>query len=216
MEESSSPSSLESRYLLWVDGVGVFLLCLDSHITFGGIRQDSKQADVSFMTNLSRRHLTLSRSNGGYQFIPHDLVTFQNRQIPAEETTSLKKSATWEMGEDVKIQFRQPTVLSLTAVLDFPGVHRPLVGHPRTSVDRVVLMDQNCLIGAGKGQHIEVADCQHGMILYRSKNQLLCKSKGPIFKNSKPLNPSDSVQSSDIISGGDLRFRLEAVPTIAG
>ncbi len=115
------------------------------------------------------------------------------------------------MGDGVEIRFRLPTVLSLTAVLDFQGSHRPLVGQPPAMVDQVILMDQNCLIGPGNGQHIRLKNCEEGVILYHSKNQLWCKSKVPFSKNEELQGTTTPLQTGDIITGRDYRFRLEAV-----
>src|SRR5262245_61905036 len=53
------------RFLLWVDAVGGYLVCLDDRIILGRAGPDSP-ADVPLMGDLSRNHATLVRSGEGY------------------------------------------------------------------------------------------------------------------------------------------------------
>lgn len=201
------------KFVLWVDGAGGALVLLGDEVTLGGLRQDLGHADVCLMSNLTRKHLTITRAQGRYQLEAHQPITFKNQPFPTDpnERIVLEDKVEWKMGEGVEIRFRLPTVLSLTAVLDFQSSHRPLVGQPPSMVDQVILMDQNCLIGPGNGQHVRLKNCEEGIILYQSKNQLWCKSKTAFAKNAEPLGTTASLQTGDIITGRDFRFRLEAV-----
>lgn len=189
------------------------MVLLGEEVTIGGVRQDGNRSEVCLLSNLARKHLTLSRVHGSYQLTAHHPVRFKNQPFPTDpdERILLEDKAQWTMGEGVEIRFRLPTVLSLTAVLDFQSSHRPVVGHPPLMVDQVILMDQNCLIGQGSGQHIRLKNCEEGVILYQSKQQLWCKSKTPFSKNDEAPETTASLQTGDIITGRDFRFRLEAL-----
>lgn len=202
-----------NKFVLWVDGAGGALVFLGTEVTLGGIRHDKNAADVCLQSNLPRKHLTLIRRNGSYELRAHHPVRFKNQPFPTDpdEQISLEDNTQWRMGEGVEIRFRLPTVLSLTAVLDFQSSHRPVVGQPPVMVDQVILMDQNCLIGPGNGQHIRLKHCEDGVIIYQSKQQLWCKSKTPFAKNDAPLETTTSLETGDIITGRDYRFRLEAL-----
>lgn len=201
------------EFVLWVDGAGGALVLLGEEITLGGLRHDPGRSDVCLMSNLARKHLTITRSHGSYLLEAHEPVTFKTQPFAAVkgERVVLKDKAEWTIGEGVEIRFRLPTVLSLSAVLDFQSSHRPLVGHPPARVDHVILMEQNCLIGPGNGQHIRLKNCEEGVILYQSKQQLWCKSRTPFSKNEGPLATSTSLETGDIITGRDFRFRLEVL-----
>lgn len=219
MEPAASQSTstenretLADRYLLSVDGAGVFLLILADEVTLGGYRPDDPRADVCLMADLSRQHLTLSRSRDGYVLKPHGSATWEDgRELPPDEPVPLGQSAGWSVGENIEIRFRQPTVLSLTAVLDFPSSHRPLAGPTGSAVDGVILMDQNCLIRPGSGQHVSLGDGRDGVILYRSKGRLWCKSKTDFRINDEVTTNNCALKSGDGIAGDDFRFRIEAV-----
>jgi hypothetical protein len=201
------------KFVLWVDGAGGALVLLGEDVTIGGVRYDANPSDVCVLSNLPRKHLTLTRVHGSYQLQAHHPVRFKHQPFPTDpdERIVLEDKTQWSMGEGVEIRFRLPTVLSLTAVLDFQSSHRPVVGQPPLMVDQVILMDQNCLIGPGNGQHIKLKNCEEGIILYQSRQQLWCKSKSPFSKNNEAPETTASLEPGDIITGRDYRFRLEAL-----
>jgi len=209
---ANQPSGeLSKRFVLWVDGAEGALVLLGEEITLGGFRPDPNRADVCLMANLARKHLTITRAQGRYELQTHQSITLKDHPFPTDpgERITLDQQSEWKMDQDVEIRFRLPTVLSQTAVLDFPGSARPITGQPPVTVDQVILMDQNCLIGPGNGQHIRLTNSEDGVILYRSKQQLFCKAKTPFSKNEEPLKTSVSLQPGDTITGRDFRFRLE-------
>ena len=190
--QSNAPGeTLARQYLLWVDGAGVFLLCLESEVSIGGQRTDPQRADVCLMSNLSRKHATFIRCEGSYQIQPHGPVTLDDAPLSANagERFSLGQRAELILGEEVPVRFRRPNVLSLTATLEFQSSYSPLAGQPPMMVDQVILMDQNCLIGPGAGQHVRLDDCEEGVLLYRSKGRLWCKSRSSFSVNEKPHPP---------------------------
>jgi len=205
-------ATLRKKFVLWVDGAGGALVLLGEVVTIGGLRHDPNHADVCLLANLPRKHLTILRAHGSYQLEAHHPVRFKNQPFPTDpdERIVLEDKTEWTM-EGVQIRFRLPTVLSLTAVLDFQSSHRPLVGQPAAMVDQVILMDQNCLIGPGNGQHIKLKNCEDGVILYQSRQQLWCKSNTPFSKNDEAPKTSASLETGDTITGRDYRFRLEAL-----
>ena len=61
------PRMLEpaSQYLLWIDGVGGFLVCLSHRVTLGQANPDSV-VDIPLLADVSRHHATLQRDPEGY------------------------------------------------------------------------------------------------------------------------------------------------------
>jgi hypothetical protein len=218
MEHAASQSTtatglvqqLAEAYLLCVDGAGVFLLCLGDEVTFGGFRRRWEPGGCLFDGRSFPKAChdrPVARRLFAFGSRP---VTVNQRQLPIDEPTPLEQTADLALGESVEIRFSQPNVLSLTAVLDFPGAIRPQVGQPPATIDRVVLMDQNCLIGPGDGNHIRLDDCADGVILYRNKGRLWCKSKAEFRSNDQTTTTTCVLESGDVIAGNDYRFRIEA------
>lgn len=201
--ETTADHEVASRFLLWVDGVGAFLLCLGERITLGGPAETSRQADVALLANLSRQHATIRRSGEGYVLEPHAPCKVGNRQVA--EPTSLANGYQLRLGNSVNLCFRQPSVLSATAVLDFLSDHRPVY-----SVDGVVMMEETCLLGPGRDHHIECPTWTDPVVLFRRNGEFWCKARSPITVSGKAAPEGGPIQPGEVVSnGGEVRFRLE-------
>ena len=71
------------RFLLWVDAVGGYLVCLDHRIILGRAGSGS-QADVPLMGDLSRNHATLLRHGDGYVLQAHHASFINGKPIVNE------------------------------------------------------------------------------------------------------------------------------------
>ena len=192
------------RFMVWIDGVGAYLLCPGERVTVGG-PADGESADVALLANLSRRHASFIRSGEGYVLEAHGPVRVEGRTIV--ERTCLNSGYRIELGSGVLLRFRLPSALSATAVLDFLSVHRPA-----RSVDGVVLLEQACLLGPGGENHINCPDWPESVLLFRRRRQLWCKSRGDLFVDGMPARDGRPLKPGSIVTGADLRFRLEAIP----
>src|SRR5262249_49610795 len=65
---SAAPAASEpprQRFLLWVDGVGGYLVCLENKVTIGQATPDA-YVDIPLYADVSRLHATLTRDSEGY------------------------------------------------------------------------------------------------------------------------------------------------------
>ena len=109
-----------------------------------------------------------------------------------------------ELGRSVRLRFRQPSALSLSARLDFVSDHRPT-----QSVDAVVLLADTCLLGPTDDNHVVCPDWSGQVLLVRQGEELWCRSRQALTVNGHRLGSGRRLQSGDIVSGDDLRFRIE-------
>jgi hypothetical protein len=202
---SSSASVIcpQDRCMLWIDGVGAYLLCLGERTTFGGPQRDGKPADVTLLANLSGRHASIVRDREGYLLEPHAPTRVAGRSVDLR--ASLNDGYEIELG-GVRLRFRLPTVLSMTAAIDFVSDHRP----PQ-SVDGVILMDETCLLGAGAENHIRCAGWNEGVLLLRRGGELCCKARGEILVDGRASIGTTPLRSGETVTGEDFRFRIEAL-----
>ena len=156
--ESRYESAEQSRLMLWIDGVGAFLLCLGQRVSIGGPAVDSDPAEIPLLANLSRRHATFVRNGEGYLLEAHSLTRVAGR--PIAERTYLNDGYDLEFGDSVRLRFRLPSVLSSSARLEFLSNHRPAY-----NVDGVILMDESCLIGPGAENHVQCSDWPESVVL---------------------------------------------------
>lgn len=202
--ESASSARSSERFMLWIDGVGGYWVGLCSRVTIGGPAHGGEAADLELLANLSRRHAALVRSGETYLLEPYSSARVAGRTI--HEAVPLVSGYGIELGDGVHLTFRQPSVLSGTAVLEFASDHRP-----RQNVDGVVLMDETCLLGPGRENHIVCPDWPVSVVLFRRKGEFFCKSRGELFVSGQRLTDTRPMAPGDIVTGPDLRFRLEAL-----
>jgi hypothetical protein len=132
----------------------------------------------------------------------HAAVKVADRLV--EEVAHLNSNYSIELGGSVRLRFRLPSVLSATAVIDFVSDHRP----PQ-SVDGVVLLDENCLLGPGRDNHIRCPEWNESVLLYRKEGRFWCKSQSGLVIGGRISKEETAIEPGDIVSGLDMRFRIE-------
>ena len=165
---------------------------------------DAEQADISLMANLSRIHATVRRSGDSWSLQAHSKTQVGGRNI--DEKTSLRRDASIRLGNSVELGFRVPTALSATAVLDFVSEHRP-----SQSVDGIVLIHENCLLGPGPENHIVCPDWPDTLVLFRRDGSWHCKSRMNLAVDGDIVTDSHQVKAGSMITGDELRLRIEAI-----
>jgi hypothetical protein len=180
-----------ARFLLWVDAVGGYLVCLSDRIVLGRAGADGT-ADVPVMGDLARHHATLVRGGGGYVIQAHH-ASFVNGKPVASEAV-LRDGDVIRLGSTVELEFRQPSPVSATARLGILSRHRlPL------TVDGVLLMAETCIVGDSPQAHIPAASIQDPVVLYRQAGAIWCRASGAfevdgLTRASRaPLTPRSSV-----------------------
>ena len=105
--ESRDEFADRSRLMLWIDGVGAYLLCLGRRVSIGGPAIDDNPAEIALLANLSRRHATFVRNGEGYLLESHAPTRVAGRTIT--ERTYLNDGYDLEFGENVdrSVQFYQ-------------------------------------------------------------------------------------------------------------
>ena len=160
----------KGRFLLWVDAVGGYLVCLDDRIVLGRAGPDS-HADIPLMGDLSRNHATLLRNGEGYLLQAHH-ASFVNGK-PVVDQAVLHDGDVIRLGSTVELEFRQPSPVSATARLSILSRHRlPL------AVDGVLLMAETCIVGEALQAHIPAPALKNPVVLYRQAGALWCRAVG--------------------------------------
>jgi hypothetical protein len=133
-ENGDSPE----RFLLWVDGVGGFLVCLDDEIVLGQnqSRQPNRGADPGRSVAPARSHPPRRR------VLDRAVGRGLGRGRKIHRTTVLADNDEIRLGSSVVLRFRQPHVLSSTARLELVSRHRT-----QPSADAILLMAESCVLG---------------------------------------------------------------------
>lgn len=205
----TSPGSGD-KFVVWIDRVGAFLLCLKSEVTIGGpVAQgapaEGRAADVALLANLSRRHATFVRSGESYVLKAHAPSQVAGRTV--HDRVDLGDGYVLALGANVQLKFRLPSVMSGTARIEFLSDHRPAY-----AADGVILMDETCLIGPGPENHIRCPGWPTSVLLFRREGRLWCKSRDDLFLGGRHAPEGGELEPGVVVTGSDIRFRLEEMP----
>ena len=145
------------RFLLWIDGVGGYLVCLGDEVVLG---QSSPEysLDIPIQADLSRRHARIARRGDGYVIEPLHMTRVNGQVIRGK--TLLSDGDEIELAQGVRLRFRQPHALSASARLDFLSHHRT-----QPKADGVLLMAESCVLGPKWQNHVVCRDWQGDVVL---------------------------------------------------
>jgi tetratricopeptide (TPR) repeat protein len=193
---------LPGRFLLWIDGVGGYLVCLNSRITFGHAGADA-HLDVPLVADVSRLHASLSRDAEGYV-----LEAVKPIQVNGQTLTraTLRPGDRVTLGASCQFQFHQPVPVSTTARLDLVSGHRLSL-----TVDGILLMADTLVLGNGPQVHVSVPDLKKNVVLFRHKDGVGLRHEGNLLVNGQKSAPRGVLGPNATVVGDQLSFTIEPV-----
>jgi hypothetical protein len=179
-----------TQYLLWVDGVGGYLVCLSHRVTLGQANPESA-VDIALQADVSRHHATIQRDPEGYF-----LEAVRKVQVNGQTTEKalLRSADRVTLGGSCQLQFWQPVPVSTSARLDLVSGHRFV-----QPVQAALLMADTLVLGPDSQSHVQVPDLTQPVILYRNKKALAVRWAGPMqiagqtHEGRGPLEPGATV-----------------------
>ncbi len=190
------------RFLLWLDGIGGYLICLGKRVTIGQATPDAF-VDVPLFADISRMHAALTRDTEGY--LLEALRPVQVNGVPAERTL-LRSGDRVTLGTSCQLKFSQPVPVSATARLDLVSGHRlPL------AVEHVLLMAETLVLGPDSQAHVAIPDLKSPVVLYRHKEGLAVRCAGSFSIDGQPHRERGVLGPHARVSGDEFAFALEPV-----
>jgi len=198
---ASQPSG--PRFLLWVDGVGGYLVCQGDEIALGQ-PVPGGNVDVPILADVSRRHAFIRRDAESYLIEPRRDVRVNGKAI--NTLTLLSDGNLIELGDGMRLRFRLPHPLSRTARLEFVSHHRT-----QPSTDGVLLMAESCVLGPGSRSHIVCPNWPADVVLFSQGNQLHCRTSGRFQIDGVEVDGRGPIGRSSQVVGEDFSMSLEEV-----
>jgi hypothetical protein len=198
MNDSSRPQ----RFVIWVDAVGGFLVCVGDEVTFGQAVVDAR-VDVPLVADVARRHATIRRDAEGYVLDPSGETWLDDRRL--ESAAPLADAAALRLGP-VALRFCRPHPLSATARIDLASPHRL-----RPSCDAVLLLAQSCVLGPKPTSHIVCPDWRQEVVLFYSSGKLNCHVPGEFEIDGRPHTDCGRLGPGSRVAGDGLSFSLEQI-----
>jgi hypothetical protein len=189
------------RFMLWIDAVGGYWVCLGDEIVIG---QPDGAADVPILGDLGRRQARVRRDGEGYLIEALGEVRLDGRRLT--DLGWLSEGSRIQLNESVRLRFRRPHALSGTARLDFISRHRT-----QPSADAVLLMADTCILGPRPHSHVVCRDWTREVILYRRDDELYCRTAGEFEIDGAPCDGCGRITKNSRIEGEGFSFNLEAI-----
>lgn len=192
-----------NRFMLWVDAVGGFLVCLDDEVVLGQPAPGAAIA-VPLCADLSRRHAVIRRERGTYTLDPLGEVWVDGRKLTGPVV--LANSHEIQLGSVVKLQFNKPHALSATARLTPTSGHRT---EPRA--DAVLLMADSCVLGPKSHSHVACRKWPGDVMLFRQQDRLHCRSSEPMTVDGVATDGATPLATGARLEGEEFAVSLEDV-----
>jgi hypothetical protein len=199
--EAVSDAKERSRFLLWVDAVGGYLVCTGDELVLGQPVPGS-DVDIPIRGDLSRRHAVIHRDGEGYLLEPVREVKLNGKVL--ERATSLNDRDRITLGDSVQLCFRRPHPLSLTARLEFLSHHRT-----QPATDGVLLMAESCILGPATSSHVVCPGWPHDVLLTRQGATLGCRSSKPFRIDGSEHREKGQLAERSQVAGQDFSFSVE-------
>ncbi len=192
---------LGERFLLWVDGVGGYLVSLSSEIVLGQAAPGN-HVDVPILADISRQHARIRRDREGYTIEPLHVVQLNGRAIQTQAI--LSDGDEIELGSGVRFRFRRPHALSASARIDLISRHRT-----QPFADSILLMAESCVLGPRWQNHVVCPDWESDVVLYRQGEELYCRSMDAIEIDGELCDGRGRLASNSHVTGSDFSLSLE-------
>jgi hypothetical protein len=200
---SANGTPMPKRFLLWVDGVGGYLVCLSSRVTFGQATADGP-VDVPLFADVSRTHAEVTRDGEGYV-----IESGRGIRVNGGETkrSVLAAGDRVTLGASCQFVLHKPVPVSSSLRLELTSGHRLPV-----AVDGVLLMGNELMLGPGPEVHIELPGTDAPVLIYRSKEGLSVRVQDRRFTiDDRPCTDRATLPLPAVVSCDAFTFAVEPV-----
>jgi hypothetical protein len=198
----SGGAPLPKRFLLWVDGVGGYLVCLSNRVTFGQATAEGP-VDVPLFAEVSRTHAEVTRDGEGYV-----IESGRGIRVNGDEAKRALLAAgdRVTLGSSCQFLFHKPVPVSSSARLELTSGHRLPV-----AVDGVLLMGNELMLGPGPEAHVEVPGLEEPVLIYRSKDGLGVRVPGKFTIDDRLCADRAALPLPAVVSCDAFTFAVEPV-----
>ncbi|MGD0898354.1 MAG: FHA domain-containing protein [Thermoguttaceae bacterium] len=223
------PFAGTEKFMLWVDAVGGYRVCLGEEVVIGQPSEREKGtvpicrngpsgalhkwglspfpgtgADIPILADLSSRHARIRRDGENYVIEALRDVLLDGR--PVRSSGWLADGSRIELGEGVRLAFRRPHPLSATARLELVSRHRT-----EPPSDAVLLWAQTCILGPKAQSHVVCRDWPGEVILSRQAGRLYCHAPGVMEIDGVCVRGRGPLAGNSRVRGEGFSFSLEPI-----
>ena len=194
-----------SSFLIWVDGVGGYLVCTKP-VNFIGQAIGGSSVSIPLQADVRQRHARVETIDGQHLIQPLGDVAVDGREVPVDESIAIRSGQQISLGDKVRLLYRQDHPLSKTARLDFVSRHRTLPWS-----DGVILAGQSIILGPNLNNHIFCPNWKSDLVLFRRNDEWFAKCKLKFCVDEQPLATESEIRFDSRLFGESFSLKLEPV-----
>jgi hypothetical protein len=195
-----TPSTSTKRFLLWIDAVGGFLVCMGDRVVLGQAVPNGP-ADVPLWGDLSRQHATIGCDSGGYWIEPTKQVNLGGVELT--RPAALVPGAEFTLG-GIRLRFTRPSPLSGSARLDLLSRHQT-----QPTCHGILLMRDTLILGPTQQCHVVCRDWPASVVLFRQGPQLICRYDGKYMVDGANRVGRSDIGGTSNVTGPGFSLTLE-------
>lgn len=203
-DQDSKNVSQASSFLIWVDGVGGYLVCTKP-VNFIGQAVGGSSVSIPMQADVRQRHARLETIEGQHLIQPLGVVAIDGREVPVDESIAIKSGQQVSLG-GVKLAYRQDHPLSKSARLDFVSRHRTLPWS-----DGVILAGQSIILGPNPNNHIFCPSWNGDLVLFRRNDKWFAKCKLEFCVDDHAMSNESEIQFDSRLFCENFSLKLEPV-----
>jgi hypothetical protein len=201
--ESVNPTEEFSRFMIWVDGVGGYMVCADEVNSIGQATQKNDVA-IPISGDIHQVHAKIQTADSGHLLLPVGPVSID--QTAVLEPQLLTDNRTFEMGESVSLRYCKPHPWSTTAVISFESRNRTWPWS-----DAVLIAGNTIILGPNAQSHIRCTRWEHEVILLRRDGKWQCRSFADFTIDGQSIEMEGALSGTSRVEGRDFSFSLESL-----
>lgn len=193
------------QYLLWVDGVGGYRVCLGRRVRIGqAVSGTAVEAPV--LADIGKHHATVIRDDEGYV-----LEAVKKTQVNGQpiDRAVLRDGDRLTLGSACQLQLSLAVSVSATARLHLVSGHRFPNG-----IDAVFLLADSLLLGPGAEAHVEAPELQQPVQIYRYGGRLAIQAAGEFSIDGRPCRDRSVLEPRSSVRGKSFSLALEPVNAV--
>ena len=192
-----------NRFLIWVDGVGGYLVC-GNRVNALGQAINSSKVDIGIQGNLRSHHANFERVQGGHVLEPIGKLSVDGVELDSKFVLKNGQILAFEGG--VELAYCQTHALSKTARLDFVSRHRSVPW-----ADAVILPVNSIILGPNRSNHVVCPAWDENLVLFERSGKWFCRSPRAMEVDGKSVTAEAAIEFDSRIVGDDFSLTLEPV-----
>lgn len=198
-QETRVESSHSYRSILWIDGVGGYLMLDRDDILIG---QAGGLVDIGIVGDVSRQAAVIRRRQSDYFVEP--LQPTKLNDCDVSQAALLPHDCQLQFGSRVKARLVKPHPLSSTARLEMVSLHR---FQPR--VDGVLLLADSCILGPASSSHVRCGQWSQDLLMFRQDKAWFFRTVDEIEVNGQMKSGQIAIEPGMRVRGSDYSLSIE-------